>query len=83
VYNIASGEERKNIEIARLVLSILGKPESLITHVADRPGHDFRYSVDTAKIRKLGWRPAHGFAEGMEKTVAWYLGNEAWWRSLL
>jgi dTDP-glucose 4,6-dehydratase len=83
VYNIASGEERKNIEIARLVLSLLGKPESLITHVADRPGHDFRYSVDTAKIRKLGWRPAHGFAEGMEKTVAWYLGNEAWWRSLL
>jgi dTDP-glucose 4,6-dehydratase len=83
VYNVASGEERRNIDIARLVLSLLRKPESLITHIADRPGHDFRYSVDTAKIRGLGWRPAHGFTEGMEETVAWYLRNEAWWKPLV
>jgi dTDP-glucose 4,6-dehydratase len=83
VYNIAAGEERRNIDIARLVLSLLGKPESLITHVADRPGHDFRYSVDTAKIRQLGWRPAHGFADGMKETVDWYVRNEAWWMPLL
>jgi dTDP-glucose 4,6-dehydratase len=83
VYNVASGEERRNIDIARLVLSLLRKPESLITHIADRPGHDFRYSVGTAKIRGLGWRPAHGFTEGMEETVAWYLRNEAWWKPLV
>ncbi len=83
VYNVGAGEERRNIDLARLILSLLGKPENLITHVADRPGHDFRYSVDTAKIRKLGWRPAHGFAGGMEQTVAWYRENESWWRPLL
>jgi len=83
VYNIASGEERRNIDVARLILSLLGKPGSLITHVGDRPGHDFRYSLETAKIRGLGWEPVHDFPAGMEETVAWYLGNEAWWRPLL
>ena len=83
VYNIASGEERRNIDIARLVLSLLGKPESLITHVADRPGHDFRYSLDTARIRDLGWRPEDTFEEALEKTVHWYRQNEGWWKPVI
>jgi dTDP-glucose 4,6-dehydratase len=83
VYNIASGDEHRNIDVARLVLSLTGRPETLITHVADRPGHDFRYSLDTAKIRDLGWKPAHAFLQGMERTVAWYRENEVWWKPLL
>jgi len=83
VYNIASGEERMNIEVAKGILKIVEKPESLIKPVSDRPGHDRRYSLDTAKIRALGWEPKFGFAEGLEKTVNWYLNNEWWWCPLL
>ncbi|HUK37622.1 MAG TPA: dTDP-glucose 4,6-dehydratase [Methanomicrobiales archaeon] len=83
VYNIASGEEHRNIDVARLVLSLTGRPESLISFVADRPGHDLRYSITTAKVRKLGWRPARSFEKGMEDTVAWYRANEAWWGPLV
>jgi dTDP-glucose 4,6-dehydratase len=83
VYNIASGEEHRNIDVARLVLSLTGRPESLITYVADRPGHDFRYSINTGRIRDLGWRPAHTFPGGMERTVAWYRENEAWRRPFI
>jgi len=83
VYNIASGEEHMNIEIAKNVLKILEKPESLMKSVPDRPGHDQRYSLNTTKIRQLGWEPKYGFVEGLEKTGNWYLSNEWWWRSLL
>ena len=83
IYNVASGEEHMNIEVAKTILEILKKPESLIKSVPDRPGHDRRYSLNTAKIEKLGWKPEIGFAEGLEKTVSWYLDSEWWWRPLL
>jgi dTDP-glucose 4,6-dehydratase len=83
VYNIASGDEHRNIDVARHVLTLTGRPPGLLTFVRDRPGHDLRYSLDTGKIRGLGWRPVHTFPEGLERTVAWYRENEAWWRPLL
>ena len=82
-YNIAAGNERTNIEVAKLILKSLNKPESLIKFVADRPGHDRRYSLDTTKIRRLGWKPKHRFEEDLEKTVEWYVKNKWWWRSFL
>jgi len=79
IYNIGSGEERKNIEVVKAILDILGKPYSLIEFVKDRPGHDFRYSMDFGKIRKeLGWEPEMGFSRGLEKTVRWYLEHRQW-----
>lgn len=81
VYNIGAGNEKTNIEIARTVLSILNKSEDLITFVQDRPGHDFRYSIATEKIRRLGWAPSHTFEEGMRKTIDWYLAHTGWWKS--
>ncbi|MCK4477923.1 dTDP-glucose 4,6-dehydratase [Candidatus Bathyarchaeota archaeon] len=83
IYNIASGEEHMNIEVAKTILKTLKKPESLIKSVPDRPGHDRRYSLNTAKIEKLGWKPEIGFAEGLEKTVSWYLNSGWWWRPLM
>jgi dTDP-glucose 4,6-dehydratase len=82
VYNIGGGEERQNIEITRRILEILGKPESLIRPVKDRPGHDRRYSVDDRKIRALGWRPEVGFEEGLERTCRWYVENRPWWEAI-
>jgi len=82
IYNIGAGNEEMNITVTRSVLKLLGKPESLIHSVKDRPGHDRRYSVATEKIRALGWAPRHGFQEGLEKTVRWYVENEAWWRAV-
>lgn len=79
VYNIGSGEERKNIEVVKEVLRILGKPESLITFVKDRLGHDRRYALDTSKVQKeFNWRPKISFPEGLEHTVEWYLRNRCW-----
>ena len=79
VYNIGSGEERRNIDVVREILKILGKSEGLITFVKDRPGHDFRYSLNTDKVEKeLGWKAKTGFEEGLKKTVAWYLENMDW-----
>jgi len=79
IYNVGSGEERKNIEVVKSVLNILGKPEDLIIFVKDRPGHDFRYSLNTEKIEKeLGWKAKIKFEEGIEKTVKWYLNNIQW-----
>lgn len=73
VYNVGGGNERSNIEIARLILKELGKPESLITHVKDRPGHDRRYAIEDAKIRKeLGFQPEVNFEEGIRRTIEWY-----------
>ncbi len=79
IYNVGSGEEKRNIEVVKAILDILGKPESLITFVKDRPGHDFRYSLNVDKIKKeIGWEAKVKFDEGIEKTVKWYLDNMDW-----
>ncbi len=79
IYNIGGNNERKNIDIVKTVLKLLGKPESLITYVKDRPGHDRRYAVDSGKIRaELQWIPETDFDKGIEKTVSWYLKNPEW-----
>lgn len=84
VYNIGGHNEKKNIDIVKLVLQKLGKPESLITFVKDRPGHDRRYAIDASKIeRELGWKPQETFETGIEKTIAWYLDNRKWWERIL
>ena len=84
VYNIGGHNERHNIDIVKTILAILGKPESLITHVADRKGHDQRYAIDPAFIhRELGWLPQTGFEDGIRKTVQWYLDNKPWWENIV
>jgi dTDP-glucose 4,6-dehydratase len=82
VYNIGSGVETENIVMAHAVLDLLGKPYSLIQPVIDRAGHDRRYSVNTDKVRALGWRPRHDFAQALEKTVRWYVEHQDWWRPI-
>ena len=82
VYNVGGGNHVKNVDLTRRILQLLGKPESLIQPVADRPGHDRRYSVDTAKLHALGWQPRIVFEQGLEDTVAWYRQNEWWWRPI-
>ena len=82
VYNLGGGNERHNLEVTRLILKLLGKPESLIKRVADRPGHDRRYALDCAKINALGWKPARDFESAMAETVSWYAKNEWWWRPI-
>lgn len=82
VYNVGGGNERTNLYITKAILSILGKPESLITYVTDRPGHDRRYSITCGKLEALGWTPRHDFDEALEKTVRWYVDNEPWWRRI-
>jgi len=82
IYNIAGGNERQNIEVAKTLLQILGKPESLIRHIQDRPGHDKRYAIDASKLRALGWQPQVKWEAGIAGTVAWYRGNEDWWRRI-
>jgi len=82
IYNIGAGNELENIALTREILRLTGKPERLVTPVNDRPGHDRRYSLDSSKIRRLGWTPAHPFPEALAATVAWYRANEAWWRPL-
>ncbi len=79
-YNIGGGAERKNLEIVKGILQRVGKPESLIKYVQDRPGHDRRYAIDPSKTkRELGWAPAHTFEQGLDDTVKWYLENRTWW----
>ena len=79
VYNIGGNNEKANIEIVKLILRELGKPESLITHVKDRPGHDRRYAIDNTKITtQLGWQPAYTFERGMHETIRWYLEHPDW-----
>jgi dTDP-glucose 4,6-dehydratase len=81
VYNIGSNDERGNLQVVRRILEVLGKPESLIRFVTDRPGHDRRYALDSSKLRdELGWRPRHDFEGGLAATISWYLDNERWWR---
>lgn len=82
IYNVGAGHEVTNLEITRTLLELVGKPSSLVRHVQDRPGHDRRYSVDTARLRALGWAPRHGFREALERTVAWYRDNRPWWEAL-
>ncbi len=81
-YNVGGGNERTNLEMTERILALLGKPRSLIRHVADRPGHDRRYSLDCTKIRALGWRPAHAFDDALASTVRWYAENQSWWRTI-
>ena len=84
VYNIGGHNEMKNIDIVKLICKALHKPESLITHVTDRKGHDMRYAIDPAKIHaELGWLPETMFADGIQKTIQWYLDNRAWWEEII
>ncbi len=84
VYNVGGHNEKQNIEIVKLICAALGKPESLITHVEDRKGHDMRYAIDPAKIHaELGWLPETKFEVGIQKTIRWYLENTAWWENIL
>ena len=79
VYNFGGDSEWTNLSVVRELLGIVGKPESLIEHVTDRPGHDRRYAIDASRAKtELGWRPETDFHEGLRRTVEWYLGNEAW-----
>jgi dTDP-glucose 4,6-dehydratase len=82
VYNIGGGNEVENVALTRDVLRFLGKPESLITPVADRPGHDRRYALDSGKLQALGWKPSASFETALAVTVEWYRTHEAWWRPL-
>jgi dTDP-glucose 4,6-dehydratase len=82
IYNVGTGTEMRNIDMTRLILKLMDKPESLIQPVRDRPGHDRRYAMDVSKMRALGWEPAHTCEEAIEKTVRWYVENEWWWRPI-
>jgi dTDP-glucose 4,6-dehydratase len=86
VYNVASTDPEAdlpvNLEVCRRILAALGKPESLIQYVVDRPAHDRRYRVDPAKLLNLGWQPRWRFTEGLEATIAWYAKHESWWRPI-
>jgi dTDP-glucose 4,6-dehydratase len=84
VYNFGASSERRNIEIVKQVLALVGKPETLIQYVKDRPGHDRRYAIDASKVRReLGWAPRHAFEQALGETVAWYREHRAWWERIL
>ena len=84
VYNVGGHNEMRNIDIVKLICKELGKPESLITYVADRKGHDMRYAIDPTKIHnELGWLPETRFADGIKKTIRWYLENREWWEEII
>ena len=84
IYNVGGHNERTNLQVVKTVLKELGKPESLITFVRDRPGHDQRYAIDPTKIHEeLGWLPTTDFDTGMHRTVEWYLANQKWWKDIL
>ena len=84
VYNIGGHNEMRNIDIVKLICKELGKPESLITYVTDRKGHDMRYAIDPTKIHsELGWLPETKFEDGIKKTIKWYLENEDWWQPII
>ena len=84
VYNIGGSNEKPNLELVKLLLTLLGKKETLITFVKDRPGHDRRYAIDSSKIQKeLGWKPAFTFEKGMKETVEWYIQNRKWWERII
>lgn len=84
IYNVGGHNEMKNIDIVKIICKELGKPESLITYVSDRKGHDMRYAIDPSKIHgELGWFPETMFAEGIKKTIQWYLDNRGWWENII
>ena len=84
VYNVGGHNEKRNIDIVRIICQELGKPESLIVHVEDRKGHDRRYAIDPAKIhRELGWLPETKFGDGIKKTIKWYLEHKKWWQDII
>jgi dTDP-glucose 4,6-dehydratase len=82
IYNLGGDNERHNIDVTHQLLQTLGKPETLIRHVEDRPGHDRRYALDSSKLKALGWQPAHTFDQALQATVSWYVDNEWWWRKI-
>jgi len=82
IYNIGGNNEKTNIDITQRILKLLGKPESLIQPVKDRPGHDRRYAIDSSKTMSLGWKPEHDFEQGIAETVKWYEENKKWWNRL-
>ncbi|RLC78782.1 MAG: dTDP-glucose 4,6-dehydratase [Chloroflexi bacterium] len=82
IYNIGTGSEMRNVDMTHLILELLGKPETLIQPVRDRPGHDRRYALDVTKIRGLGWEPAHSCEDAVREAVRWYVENEWWWRPI-
>jgi dTDP-glucose 4,6-dehydratase len=82
IYNISSRNELSNLEVVQQILKIMEKSQELIEFVEDRPGHDLRYSLDSSKIMKLGWKPKHSFKESLSETVNWYLKEERWWRPI-
>lgn len=84
VYNIGGHNERTNLEVVKAILKQLGKPESLIHFVTDRPGHDLRYAIDPTKIEnELGWKPVYNFDTGIKQTIEWYLNNKTWWENII
>ena len=84
VYNVGGHNEMANIDIVKLICKELGKPESLITYVTDRKGHDMRYAIDPTKIyNELGWKPETNFADGIRKTIKWYIDNRSWWEDII
>jgi dTDP-glucose 4,6-dehydratase len=84
VYNVGGNNERTNIHIVKTILEQLGKPESLIKYVKDRPGHDRRYAIDATKLRtELGWKPKYTFETGIKQTIDWYLNNQEWWQKII
>ena len=82
IYNVGGGEEVENGEITRRILELTGRDKSLVQHVADRPGHDRRYSLDSSKLRGLGWEPRRALGEGLTETVAWYREHRDWWEPI-
>ena len=82
IYNIGGGHEKTNLEITQKILDLLSKDDSMIEYVKDRPGHDFRYSLDCSKLHAMGWKPKYSFDEALEETISWYTQNEWWWRPL-
>jgi dTDP-glucose 4,6-dehydratase len=84
VYNIGGNNEKHNLDVVGLILQHLNKPQSLITYVKDRPGHDRRYAIDSSKIMaELNWKPSLQFEEGLSKTIQWYLDNQDWLRHVV
>lgn len=84
VYNVGGHNERTNLEVVKTILKALGKPESLIQYVTDRPGHDLRYAIDPTKLKtELGWKPQYNFDTGIEQTIEWYLTHKEWWQRIV
>ena len=82
IYNVGAENEANGLDVTHAILQHLGKPPDLIAHIADRPGHDQRYALNTEKVQALGWVPKHTFTQALEKTINWYVENDSWWRQL-